>query len=61
MVNSEHYQVHNCNVERHEEWAQTSRVEDIIYTLGLTAVFMHELDTLGAEGTWTLWILMGPK
>ena len=30
-TNGEHYQVHNCNVERHEEWTQTSQVEDIIY------------------------------
>ena len=40
------YQVHNCNMERHEEWTQTSRVEDIIYHFGPDgSVRMHELDT----------------
>ena len=47
MVNSEHYQVHYCNVERHEEWTQTLRVEDIIYHSGLDSSIriMFELDT----------------
>ena len=46
-TNGEHYQVHNCNVERHEIWTQTLRIEDIIYHSWPDSIVrvMYELDT----------------
>ena len=46
-TNGEHYQVHNCNVERNEIWTQTLRIEDIIYHSWPDSIVrvMYELDT----------------
>ena len=46
ITNGEHYQVHNCNIERYKEWTQTSRVEDIIYHSWPDSIvrIMYELD-----------------
>ena len=46
-TNGEHYQVHNCNVERHEIWTQTLPIEDIIYHSWPDSIVrvMYELDT----------------
>ena len=45
-TNGKHYQVHNCNVQKHEEWTQASRVEDIIYHSGpdCSVRIVYELD-----------------
>ena len=46
-TNGEHYQVHNCNTERHEIWTQTLRIEDIIYHSWPDSIVrvMYEIDT----------------
>ena len=46
-TDDEHYQLHNCNVERHEECTQTSQEEDIIYHSWPDSIVrvMYELDT----------------